>query len=302
MEDHKNKERRFIPIEFNEELILVKQKSCKYGDHELEDVVFVADVNFAGNVKKCHYQGMICKVCSLYYILEDTFIGYSRLGIYRCRPDGKAYKENSFNYDNKHKKTISIRPYHHVFLTENDLCLKDGHDLKDVTFSVGIYNNGITKQYEIPGIVCGTCEKYYIFKSIYDTYKVYGRIECLIEAQELPDMGFKDLKEPLDTSTFNSSSILSDKGYTVRADTNIKTFDRQKILAAIVEEKLMTRHQIASHLEHQISLRNKDPKYHNAIQKWREDIDFILHYGNGDLEVLSPDKIRKVIYLPKHKK
>ena len=80
---------------------------------------------------------------------------------------------------------------------------------------------------------------------------------------------------------FNSSSVLSEMGYNVQAAANMTAAQRQEILRKAVEEKGVSVNEILNLLELQIRLHSDRESYQSAVDKWKEDSDFVKSYGIG---------------------
>ena len=87
----------------------------------------------------------------------------------------------------------------------------------------------------------------------------------------------KTLSDP--NFSFNSSSILSEMGYNVQAAANMTSVERQEILRIAIEEKKVSVNEILNLLELQIRLHLDRDNYRNAVDKWKEDAEFVKSYG-----------------------
>jgi len=82
-------------------------------------------------------------------------------------------------------------------------------------------------------------------------------------------------------------SVLKQFGYSVNQADDIPPIQRKNILAAIVDYGILTKSEIVSYLEYFIRSRRTQKrrdgslKYRTAIDKWREDIDWINSYRIG---------------------
>ena len=80
----------------------------------------------------------------------------------------------------------------------------------------------------------------------------------------------------------SAESLLRKCGYTVNAQANISKENRQKLLKAIINNKLYTPAKIVSHFRFLISMNNNviSRDMSSAIKKWEEDILFLQqNYG-----------------------
>lgn len=120
---------------------------------------------------------------------------------------------------------------------------------------------------------CRNCGIYYIFRRDYDILCEKGKPKCkVIEASTkriLWDSSF----------SFNEKSILSEMGYNVQASENLSTEARHQILRTAIDNEKISVNEILNLLELQINLHAGTERYANAVEKWKEDADFVKSYG-----------------------
>ncbi|KIR03823.1 hypothetical protein P261_02638 [Lachnospiraceae bacterium TWA4] len=80
-------------------------------------------------------------------------------------------------------------------------------------------------------------------------------------------------------------------GYNVNRKSNLKTVDRQKILAAIIDWNILTKSEILSYLKFFISQKSGDVKYNEAIDKWTADQKFVANYKIGNFKQFGVNAI-----------
>ena len=122
---------------------------------------------------------------------------------------------------------------------------------------------------------CNACGVYYIFRRDYDELCKKGYLMCKV----LDASTGKTLSDP--NFSFNSSSILSEMGYNVQAAANMTSVERQEILRRVIEQKKVSVNEILNLLELQIRLHSDRENYRNAVEKWKEDADFVKSYGKN---------------------
>lgn len=132
---------------------------------------------------------------------------------------------------------------------------------------------------------CRNCGVYYIFQRDYELLCKKGELQCkVIEAmtkKTLWDASFN----------FNEKSVLSEMGYNVQASTNLSTEERHQILRRAIEEKKISENEIINLLELQINLHSGNERYANAVEKWKEDADFVKDYG------INSGRIKRVSHI-----
>lgn len=77
-------------------------------------------------------------------------------------------------------------------------------------------------------------------------------------------------------------SILRQYGYNVSQEEGLTEARRRKILALLVDNKVMTRNDIISYLDFFINQRKYQHKFEKAIDKWTRDKEFIANYKSGE--------------------
>ena len=104
-----------------------------------------------------------------------------------------------------------------------------------------------------------------------------------------------ETKRTLDDASFdfNNRSILFEMGYNVQASCNLTIAERQSILKKAIEEKAISVNAILNLLELQIHLHSSDDKYITAVEKWKEDSDFVRQYGlqSGRIKHITDIKV-----------
>ena len=84
------------------------------------------------------------------------------------------------------------------------------------------------------------------------------------------------------TADFNEQSWLSICGYKAGKH-GLPQHERREILEYVIDEGLMSRHQIVDHLMGLISLREYrwDADFSDAIEDWNDDVGFVREYQNS---------------------
>lgn len=77
-------------------------------------------------------------------------------------------------------------------------------------------------------------------------------------------------------------SVLMQYGYTVSQTEGLSATSRQKILAVIIDNRIMTKSEIISYLDFFISQRSSRSNMEIAISKWEADREFVENYRLGE--------------------
>lgn len=77
-------------------------------------------------------------------------------------------------------------------------------------------------------------------------------------------------------------SLLMQYGYNVSQTEGLTATARQKILAVIIDNKIMSKSEIISYIDFFISQRSSNSRMDVAISKWEADRDFVENYKIGE--------------------
>ena len=151
----------------------------------------------------------------------------------------------------------------------------------DVIATVKVLNSvGVLKEVSVPAAYCKTCNKYYILETEYQKLKKYGHIVCKVVENTY---WTKDLKD--NPFNLNEESVLHLLGYNVNAQANLSQSQRWGLLETMVDEKVLTRMEICSHLDYLINQSKNRKNFDLAISKWKSDRAYISKYVAGSRKV-----------------
>lgn len=238
--------------------------------------------------------------------LTDKSGGLIQFTIKKCIRCGKLFVSDEFyekwksrlieyNYlTNQGEKILGPEEYIHdispkTFLTRVNVsyCSEKGHDLVDIRCRVKLLTKGgLEAVVVIPAAYCPQCKKYYILDSEYKRLKIKGIIICKVVKQEYWTKDFGSNNWGL-----KDESDLHIMGYNVNAQNNLPQNLRWKILEMIVDEGVMTRIEICSHLDSLIKRSKNRPELSDACSKWITDRDYIRTYNSDKLLSLDTEKI-----------
>ena len=117
----------------------------------------------------------------------------------------------------------------------------------------------------------------FILDSTYQNLKKKGMILCRIS----------DEKNYMKGGYANGiklaqESLLMQYGYNVSQTEGLTATARQKILAVIIDNKIMSKSEIISYIDFFISQRSSNSRMDVAISKWEADRDFVENYKIGE--------------------
>ena len=124
------------------------------------------------------------------------------------------------------------------------------------------------------GTYCDKCKKYFVLDTEFKKILCEGRIQAQIS--------FSESGEHFNGMDLSPESLLRKCGYTVSANANISAEHRQKLLKAIIENKLYTPAKIVAHFRFLVSVNSNvtTRDMSAAISKWQEDILYLQqHYS-----------------------
>lgn len=241
---------------------------------KIENNKSVIDVNI---VKHCIY--FENKICTYFNEL--------------CNPNSVRCKNPQILYEDKKKtnnekdtsKTDispkSIKPNHFVkavVLSHNKKCLYNEHSLTDINaiIKVLIYNNKVM-DITVPAAYCEECDQYLLLKKDFESIKQKGVLLCLIIDKT------SEYIEKYSSVSYNATeSKVHRLGYNVIKQCAYTYEQRKIILANIMENYNITQHEILSMLDANIARKISLPNYADAVNKWKQDREYVANYKHGD--------------------
>lgn len=153
---------------------------------------------------------------------------------------------------------------------------------------------GTVNKITIPAGYCPSCDVYFIMESTYKTIKNSGIPIC----KTMDDKTYISTQGNQLFGKWSQESILMQFGYSVSQTDDLPAVQRQKILAAIVDNNVISKSDVISYLNSFIDLRKNQKnadgsmKFRVAIKRWTEDRDFITNYKTGSFKEVQ---VRKII-------
>ena len=175
-------------------------------------------------------------------------------------------------------------------------CRNKAHKLKDIraTFNT-ISRKGTISSIEIPAGYCPQCNIYFILESTYLRIRQSGVPICrVIDEKKYIING---IHNSVKDTALAQESVLMQFGYTVSQAEDLPMIQRRAILASIVDYQVLTKNEIISYLDYFIRYRKnqKNPdgslRYGTAIDKWKDDREFISKYEIGNYTKVAMKRI-----------
>lgn len=185
------------------------------------------------------------------------------------------------------KKDNSIVGITTIVLNDNRKCTNEKHEIIDLDAIIRIVQpNGEVSTCSIPAAYCKECDTYFVLKKDYKIVKSSSKILCPII-----DMT-KDAKQKYKGKNLASSeSRIHQLGYNVQRGSNYTKEQRQLILANIIENTNISKHEIESCITRPMMQHKIQPNYAEAVLAWQQDLEFIKNYKTGDIPEVIIDKI-----------
>ena len=118
---------------------------------------------------------------------------------------------------------------------------------------------------------------YFILESTYQMLKNKGTPLCRVSDEKAYLMG----STFINGMKLASESLLMQYGYNVSQQEGLTETRRHKILALLIDNKIMTKSEIISYIDFFISQRQGRSMYEVAIHKWSTDRDCVEEYKSG---------------------
>ena len=195
--------------------------------------------------------------------------------------------------DNRRINKETVPAVGFLVRTNTFKCIRN-HGIEDIIAVFRVLNSqGRIIQVEAPAAKCEKCKVYYIHEYIFQKIMTYGTPLCQVISEKQYLNGSYLKMNP----GMAQKSLLKICGYSVNAAEGLTDQDRQRILESIVENGIMTRHEIIQYLNYFITMRkNQSRDMSEAIRKWKKDINFV---ENMRLTGVSSYEVRTVYRIEK---
>ena len=156
-------------------------------------------------------------------------------------------------------------------------CMHSKHEVIDLVATVRVVaDDGKERLVKVSAGYCKQCKVYFIMESTYEKLRNMGIILCRI----------CDEKSYMKNSFVNGmrlaqESILMQFGYTVSQEEGLSSTRRQKILAVMIDNKIISKSEIISYLDFFISQKQYQSRFELAVSKWEADREFVQEYRVG---------------------
>ena len=177
----------------------------------------------------------------------------------------------------QHDSTIRVKDF--VIRRTTFKCMHQNHQLQNIDAIIGIIDNdGNIIQSRVPAGYCPNCNIFFIMESTYQNLKLKGTPICRISDEK----AYLKSNMSANGMLLAQESILMQYGYSVSQEEGLTSARRRKILALLIDNKILTRSDIISYLDFFVNQRKYQHKFEKAIEKWESDREFISEYRAGD--------------------
>lgn len=220
---------------------------------------------------------LTCKLTKMLCNNADTCSSY--------RTNLKEIQSNIKDKDMKHAdEIVGVTT---IVLSDNRKCTNNNHNIIDLNAKIRIaQTNGKLLICDIPAAYCKECDTYFVLKKDYKVAKSNGKILCPII--DLTQDGEKKNKGK---NLSSSESRIHQLGYNVQRGSNYTREQRQLILANIIENTNISKHEIESCIVRPMMQHKTQPNYADAVLAWQQDLEFIKNYKHGDIPEVIIDRI-----------
>lgn len=206
-----------------------------------------------------------------------------------------SYFTNLQEIQNVQSKKPSVKKSHNInevgitaiVLSDNRKCTNNNHTIVDLNATLRIAQpDGKIINHTIPAAYCEICDTYFVLKRDFKIAKEHGTILCPVI-----DMTEQTINKKGITTLSTSESRIHQLGYNVKRGNGYTKEQRQLILANILENTNISRHEIESCILRPMMQHKNQINYSNAVLAWKQDLEFIKNYKLGDIPEVVIDKI-----------
>lgn len=281
---HMLKEERNKKLQFKPEPISVIAKRYNTTEHNVKCIAGCFKSQCSHYEKeKCSCEQVLLSSCSLQNpdcIFHDEFLERMKKHsekILRKQENQIVAKEPKKEITSKSDPSLPEIGLKDFVVRANVFkCMHNKHKIDNVVAMINIDDNGKRKQIKISAGYCSQCKIYFIMDSTYQNLKKKGMVLCRVtDEKNYMKSGY------INGMKLAQESLLMQYGYNVSQTEGLTTTDRQKILAVIIDNKIMSKSEIISYIDFFISQRSSNSRMEVAISKWEADREFVENYKIG---------------------
>ena len=226
----------------------------------------------------------------------DDIDRYSSLAIwakkqakYNCLSDWESILED-YEEELERRKSPEFNPRENVlyiFQRNNIICKKEKHTIVNVNCIVPKVNNDMVS---INAQYCVNCQKFIVSEDSYRSYlDDYSYLP--IKIRRVGEDG--SFPQYLYSKERSSNSPLSLAGYSVREDGGLTEEERHDLLASLIDNGVMDKHEIIGYLELFVNTNGAKSGMARAVQKWMRDAQFVREYNKEQQKTFRISKVKR---------
>lgn len=174
-----------------------------------------------------------------------------------------------------------------IVLNDNRKCTNGNHTIIDLNAKLRIAQpNSKVINHTIPAAYCEICDTYFFLIKDYKIAKTYGVILC-----PAIDMTRQNNNRKNRNTLSTSESRIHQLGYKVKHGNGYTKEQRQLILANILENTNISKHEIESCILRPMMQHKNQLNYSDAVMVWKQDLEFIKSYKLGEIPKVIIDKV-----------
>lgn len=186
------------------------------------------------------------------------------------------------------KKYTTVIGVTAIVINDNRKCIHDSHNIIDVEAIIRIAKpDGKIINHTVQAAYCEECNMYFLLKTELKTAKSIGVLLCQIIDK---NTYINDIKSNKVNS--NNESRIHQLGYNVQKGFGYTDKQRETILANIIENTDISKHEITSLLQRCINQHKNQQNYQEAVKCWKHDYEFISSYKHDDMPEVIIEKIK----------
>ena len=166
-------------------------------------------------------------------------------------------------------------------------CIKHNHKIKEIKAKAGLLIEKEQVEILFDAYYCEDCLANFIENSTFNKINKAGKILVPIISRKTYES-----RKMLDQNSLSVQSKLSLAGYNVQAQVDYDDDYRRELLKNLIDIKVSSTKEVVNLLKFCIQTHKNQPKFSNAIEKWKKDLKAIEDYEEDN--VIQVKRIIKI--------
>lgn len=221
--------------------------------------------------ENCFYEEFDYPVCSILY--KQCI--YNKPFLLEIEQESKKKRQKELIKKQSRIQEVGIKDF--VVRGNVFRCMHRQHQIENLDAMINVVDdNGEKQLIKVSAGYCKQCKVYFILESSYQKLKNQGVLLCRVT----------DEKHYMKSGNVNGmrlaqESILMQYGYNASQTEGLSATRRQKILAVLIDNRILSKSEIISYLDFFINQRSSMSNMEIAISKWETDREFVENYKFG---------------------